>query len=243
MANSTDSRGETRVAGRTGVSRRWLIGVAGAALAAASGSHLATLAQESTPESTPTIQDTGQGDMPTTGGARPGPVGQEPARSASGATLPTSIRVEAAGIDADIETLSIVDGRMEDPTGPWVVSWYQQSSAMGEPGNALFAGHVDYWGVGPSVFYDVRDLAEGDLIVISGENGQEFTYSVAWNETLSLDELISGGMAEITAPTDDQVITLFTCGGEFDYVNGEYLSRTVVRAERIRPELESTPEA
>jgi hypothetical protein len=49
-------------------------------------------------------------------------------------------------------------------------------------------------------------------------------------------------MAEIVAPTEEQVVTLFTCGGEFDYVNGEYLSRTVVRGERIIPEPgESTP--
>jgi sortase (surface protein transpeptidase) len=67
---------------------------------------------------------------------------------------------------------------------------------------------------------------------------------VDWNETIAIDDLLSGRMSEIVAPTDDQVVTLFTCGGEFDYVNGEYLSRTIVRGERVRPEpAESTPES
>ncbi len=224
-------------------SRRSVLGLAGLGLAAAGLRGRSVVGQEGTPESTPTIQHTGNGEMPTTGGSRPGPVSDQPPVQESTSTRPASIIVEAAGIDADIEIRSIVDGRMEDPTGPWVVSWYQQSPGLGEIGNALFAGHVDYWGVGPSVFYNVRDLAEGDLISITGEDGQVFTYAVTWNETVSIDELISGRMAEIVAPGEGQIITLFTCGGEFDYVNGEYLSRTVVRAERVRPELESTPEA
>jgi len=190
----------------------------------------------STPPSTPMIENISVGEMPSSGALRPGPVGQAPPETASTATLPVAIIVEVAGIDAEIETLDIVDGRMQDPTGPWVVAWYQQGAALGEPGNVLLAGHVDYWGVGPSVFYNVRDLAEGDEIDLTGEDGEIFTYQVQWNETIAIDDLLSGRMAEIVAPTDDQVVTLFTCGGEFDYVNGEYLSRTVVRGIRVRPE-------
>ena len=133
---------------------------------------------------------------------------------------------------------------MEDPTGPWVVSWYQQSAELGAIGNVLLAGHVDYWGVGPSVFYNVRDLVAGDEIRLTGADGEVFTYAVDWNETFSMDELISGKMSEIVAQADDQVVTLFTCGGEFDYVNGEYLSRTVIRGTRTMPEPPaSTPES
>jgi sortase (surface protein transpeptidase) len=199
---------------------------------------------EGTPASTPTIENNTVGEMPSTGALRPGPVGQDPPIPPSAATLPVAIIVEAAGIDAEIETLNIVDGRLENPTGPWVVAWYQQGAELGEPGNVLLAGHVDYWGVGPSVFYNVRNLAEGDEIDLTGEDGAVFTYAVAWNETIAIDDLLSGRMSEIVAPTDDQVVTLFTCGGEFDYVNGEYLSRTIVRGERVRPEpAESTPES
>jgi sortase (surface protein transpeptidase) len=229
---------------RSTLTRRRAFGVFGAMAGAAGLIVRSAFAQDSTPESTPAIEHTGVGELPTTGALRPGPVGQQPPETATNATIPASIIVEAAGIDADIEALNIVDGRMEDPTGPWVVSWYQQSAELGEIGNVMLAGHVDYWGVGPSVFYNVRDLAEGDEIVLTGENGEPFTYAVAWNQTFTMDELISGQMAEIVAPSDNQIVTLFTCGGEFDYVNGEYLSRTVVRGERVIPEPPaSTPEA
>jgi hypothetical protein len=195
-----------------------------------------TRAQEGTPESTPAISSNQPGEMPSTGALRPGPVGQEPPESAVSTSIPVSIIVEAAGIDAEVEALDIVDGRLTDPTGPWVVSWYRQSAELGELGNILMAGHVDYWGVGPSVFYNVRDLVEGDEILVTGENGETYTFAVQWNETYLLEDLISGTMSEIVAPTGGQSLTLFTCGGEFDYVNGEYLSRTVVRAERVIPE-------
>ncbi len=217
------------------LSRRHALGLLGATLGTALAARKVG-GQESTPEGTPEIQSNAVGEMPTTGALRPGPVGQQPPETASTATIPTSIIVETAGIDAEIEVLNIVDGKMEDPTGPWVVAWYQQSAQLGEFGNILLAGHIDYWGVGPSVFYNVGNLVEGDQINLTGENGEVYTFGVVWNETFAVDELVSGKMAEIVAPTDDQVVTLFTCGGEFDYVNGEYLSRTVVRGERIMPE-------
>lgn len=211
------------------------------------GARHATGQQETnpaTPPATPAILPAGAGEMPTSGGARPGPVSDQPPARESIASVPVTMIVPAAGVDAEVEVRTISDGRMEDPTGPWVVAWYQQSAELGEVGNAMFAGHVDYWGVGPSVFYNVRNLAEGDEIAVTGEDGSVFSYGVEWVETIAIEDLISGRMAEIAAPTSYQAVTLFTCGGEFDYVNGEYLSRTVVRARRLPPApAEATPPA
>lgn len=226
------------------LTRRRALGLIGSGLGLASLATRPATGQESTPESTPAIQSSLPGEMPTTGALRPGPIGQQPPESIVSTAIPASIIVEVAGIDAAVEALNIVNGKMENPTGPWVVAWYRQSAVLGEIGNVMLAGHVDYWGVGPSVFYNVRDLAEGDRIDLVGDNGEIFSYEVAWNETFAVDELVSGTMAEIVAPSDGQIVTLFTCGGEFDYVNGEYLSRTVIRGRRVSPEPpESTPEA
>lgn len=226
------------------LSRRRALALLGGTLGVAAGAARSVAAQDITPDSTPAIESSLPGEMPTTGALRPGPVGQQPPESIVSTAVPRSIIVDAAGIDAEVEALNIVDGRMEDPTGPWVVSWYRQSAALGEIGNVMLAGHVDYWGVGPSVFYNVGDLAEGDRIDLTGENGEVFSYDVVWNETFALDELVSGTMAEIVAPSEDQIVTLFTCGGEFDYVNGEYLSRTVVRGQRVATEPDdAAPEA
>ncbi|MBA3336459.1 MAG: class F sortase [Chloroflexia bacterium] len=180
------------------------------------------------------IVSTRVGEVPTTGGMRPGPVGlvPPPASRPRGA-LPVAIQVEKALVDAEIETVQIEDGVMQNPTGPWVVSWYQETARLGEPGNAVMAGHVDYWNVGPAVFYNLGDLVAGDEIQITGEDEEIYTYQVEWLETVQVADLTTERIQELIGQTEAESLTLITCGGEFDYENGEYLSRMVVRAVRV----------
>jgi sortase (surface protein transpeptidase) len=229
------------------LTRRSAIGL-GAGLLAAPVISRSLLAQESTPESTPDqlpIQSTTVGEMPSAGGMRPGPVGQDsPLPTAANPSTPVQIQVEKAEIDAQIEILDIVNGVMQNPTGPWVVGWYRQTATLGEQGNAVLAGHVDFWNVGPSVFFNLRNLVQGDVITLIGEDGRSYDYAMEWSEVFDLEALTSGGLQDVVGPTDMPSVTLITCGGDFDYVNGEYLSRMVVRGTLIQPAStpESTPE-
>jgi sortase (surface protein transpeptidase) len=180
-------------------------------------------AQEST-----TIESTQRGEMPTSGGARPGPsTGVTAQAEVREGVVPVAISIERAGVEAAVEVREIVDGVMQDPTGPWVVSWYQETPKLGADGNTVMAGHVDYWDVGPAVFYNVGGLQENDLITVSGEDGRVYTYKVQW---VRVYDTANAPIQDIVGPTDQRALTLITCGGEFDYQNGVYLSRTVVRA-------------
>lgn len=176
------------------------------------------------------------GDVPTTGGMRPGPIGRQPAGTSPRVGVePTAIRSERAKVDAPIEPLQIIDGVMQNPSGPFVVGWYQETAKPGADGNAVMAGHVDYWNVGAAVFWELppprQSLAEGDPIIITGANGEEYTYAVTWQKLYNLDELtIETINGEIVGPTDVPSLTLITCGGPFDPVSGQYLSRYVIRA-------------
>lgn len=225
------------------LSRRSLLGMASGALVA--GMLRSTTAQESTPESTPElvpIQSTTVGELPSAGGMRPGPVGQQsPRPSAVNPTDPINITVEKAAINADIVTMEIVNGVMQNPPGPWVVAWYRQTATLGEQGNVVLAGHVDYWDVGPSVFFNLRDLVAGDIVSLTGENGTRYDYAVEWSEVFDIDALTGGKLQEVVGLTERPAVTLITCGGEFDYANGEYLSRMVVRGTLV--ERIGTPEA
>lgn len=208
---------------------------AGVAAALALHAHASAQEDEGTPEAEGSpaalIESTVVGEMPTTGAIRGLPVGTQPQGViAATATIPANIQIARAQIDAEIETLNIVNGAMENPTGPWIVSWYQQTAELGEVGNVVLAGHVDYWNVGPSVFYNLRNLVADDEIVLTGENGTTYTYAVVSNDVYGVQELVGGKLADVVSPTTSSVVTILTCGGEFDYVNGEYLSRTVVRA-------------
>lgn len=174
------------------------------------------------------------GEMPTTGGLRPGPSGEQPIPSVTqDGAVPLAIEIANAAVNAQIERQQIVDGVMLDPTGPWVISWYEESSKLGELGNILMAGHLDYWDVGPAVLYNVNNLSEGDLIQVTGDDGTIYTYSVLWRENF---ETATAPIQDIVGPTESESLTIITCGGPFDYANGVYLQRTVVRAERVNTE-------
>lgn len=178
------------------------------------------------------IEPSTVGEVPTTGGLRPGPAGAlaSTATPTAKGTIPVAIQIPVAAVDAQVETNEIVDGVMQDPTGPWVISWYKESPKLGQVGNILMAGHLDYWDVGPAVLYNINNLNQGDTISITGEDGKVYTYEIDWRENFAT---ANAPLDKIVGPTDNESLTIITCGGPFDYANGVYLERTVVRAHRV----------
>ncbi|MBA2598218.1 MAG: class F sortase [Chloroflexota bacterium] len=179
-----------------------------------------------------TIRPTGVGDVPSTGASRPGPANRVRETNIVLPIAPVGLAIETAGIDAGIEALRVVDGAMQDPSGPWVVAWYENLGALGRSGNVVMAGHIDYWNVGPSVFYNLATLQPADGITVSGDDGKVYPYAVEWVRQY---DSTSMPIDDVVGPTEGHALTLITCGGAFDYANGEYLQRTVVRANRTGP--------
>jgi sortase (surface protein transpeptidase) len=179
-------------------------------------------------------------EVPTTGARRPGPVILAASRVAAPSpepvegVAPIALQVDSVGVDAPIELGNVTDGVMQDPSGPWVVSWYEPLGKVGEGGNVVMAGHVDYWNVGPAVFWDVRYLPEGDIIRVVGEDGKNYEYAVQWTQSYMADQLTPEVIqGEIVGDTGEETLTLITCGGEFNPETGEYNQRWVVRANLI----------
>lgn len=155
-------------------------------------------------------------------------------------TVPVAIRIPDAKVDAQIERTKIVDGVMLDPSGPWVVSWYETTGLVGEPDNAVMSGHVDYWDVGPAVFQNVASLPDGALIHVDGLNGTAFSYAVESIERVPA-KLDQEKVNEVVGRTDYAALTLITCGGEFDLETGEYSQRDIVRARLTETSGSETP--
>ena len=117
---------------------------------------------------------------------------------------PVAIDVAAAGVAAEIETINIIDGVMQDPTEPLLVSWYEESAKLGEIGNILLAGHVNWYSIGAAVFFNLEDLAEDDEIVATGEDGELYRYAVQWNETVEAGHIDARADARTRRPDEDR---------------------------------------
>ncbi len=73
--------------------------------------------------------------------------------------LPERLIIPALGINAAVAPVALdADGNMEAPGTAWGTTWYEPGPRPGEPGNAVIAGHVDFYGVGPAVFWSLRSL-------------------------------------------------------------------------------------
>jgi LPXTG-site transpeptidase (sortase) family protein len=141
--------------------------------------------------------------------------------------LPFQIHIPAIQVGARVEVLEIVDGFLQDPSNGDDVAWYKETARAGSDGNAVFAGHLNWYGMPEAVFFSIDQLQLDDEILIRDGGCQEHRYLIEWVELI---EVALADMAQITGQTDDAMLTLITCGGMWDPAISQYKQRTVVRA-------------
>jgi LPXTG-site transpeptidase (sortase) family protein len=170
---------------------------------------------------------------PAAGVAGGSPAGGSGA-SASGAIPSASVarlRVPRIGVDAGVVTLSVsADGTMPAPSKPMDVASYTFAALPGQVGNVVLAGHVDFAGFGPAVFYRLRELRAGDEFSVALSDGTYFEYRVS---SVAVYEDETAPVAEIVGPTPTETATLITCTGVFDAAAHAYNERLVIRADRV----------
>lgn len=157
------------------------------------------------------------------------------------------IRIPTIGVDAKVGARTVGrDAVMAAPAGPADVIWYDlglwdgMGGAPGAGKNAVFSGHVDYADPvpyanvsyrGQAVFSQLHLLSQGDIIEVNYK-GQTLRYKVEWRR-----QLTSGGQTDWgniwASNTGADSITLYTCGGQFDFKTREYDDRVIVRAVRL----------
>lgn len=141
---------------------------------------------------------------------------------------PYRMLIDSIGVDVPVRTLGLdANGEPEVPMGDdagEVVAWYDFSAPPSTGSNAVFAGHAIWQG--PAVFYRLDELRPGDAITLSGQDGPELTYLVAWSRLVDPNEPSS---LDVMRPTDDDVITIIADAGSF--IGGAWSQRLIVRAE------------
>lgn len=163
----------------------------------------------------------------------------EPAAAAEG-----RIRIPSLGLDAPLGRQQVAsDGTMPMPYGPVDVAWYDFGLHPGlggiplTSGNTILSGHVDYAanvsyaGVrynGPAVFADLGRLLPGATVQIV--RGRTVIYRVISVDVLPADR---ANWLDEFASTPVEMLTLFTCAGEFNPRTAAYSDRVVVKAVRV----------
>lgn len=156
--------------------------------------------------------------------------------------IPFTLRIEAIGVDAPFEILETVGGVMEQPSDEAHVAWYKETARLGETGNILVAGHVNWWGIPEAVFFNLGTLQPGDQVEILDEAGTSYLYEIEW---VRQESNLEPPREEVLGMTDYEAVTMMTCSGQWNSEISEYDARTVARARRIMttPEGESSPAA
>ncbi len=147
---------------------------------------------------------------------------------------PYSFVIEKLKVDAPVITLGLdANAVPEVPTGSdaaKVVVWYNFSAQPGTGSNAVFAGHVTWFGA--AVFYDLTSIQKEDVIKLRGTDGTELQYTV---ESVYDVDPNDPNSLNVMKGTDKDALTIITCDGTFTdtgdpVYGGEYANRLVVRA-------------
>ncbi len=141
---------------------------------------------------------------------------------------PLKLQIPSIDVDTDVTEGGIVinkQGEAEWETVPFVALHYRETAPVGGRGNAVISGHVVTisWG---NVFRDLYKLNFGDEVKVETDEGQ-FTYIV---EDL---KLVKPSSVEVMGPSTSPILTLITCGGEFDSRSRSFSDRLIVTSRLV----------
>ncbi|GIF07408.1 class F sortase [Actinoplanes siamensis] len=160
----------------------------------------------------------------------------KPARSAGKGlrrSAPARLEISAIGVSTPVTAIGLRrDGTLDVPPlrSDAPAGWYQGSPTPGEPGPAIIVGHVDTARDGPAVFFRLRELTAGDVVVVLRSDRTTARFTVT-KVASYLKKAFPGD--EVYGPTPTPSLRLITCGGSFDRARGSYRSNIVVFARAI----------
>lgn len=141
---------------------------------------------------------------------------------------PAEIAIPSIGITGSLMELGLnTDGTVEVPPAEkgMTAGWYVGGAVPGEPGAAVIIGHNDTR-FGEAVFHDLKEITEGADITVGDSAGETARFTVTGTESVDKDSFPTD---KVYGPTDDRVLRLITCDGEFD-AEGHPVNNLIVYA-------------
>ncbi|WP_394615521.1 class F sortase [Lentzea sp. JNUCC 0626] len=145
---------------------------------------------------------------------------------------PTEIRIPKIDAVSSLVPLGLnADQTVEVPSveTPMQAGWYHLARTPGEAGPAVVLGHVD-GNKEPGIFFRLKELVEGDEIVVSRKDGTTAKFRVHKKEQIAKDSFPTEA---VYGDTDVPELRLITCGGSFDQAARNYRDNVIVYATLI----------
>jgi LPXTG-site transpeptidase (sortase) family protein len=121
--------------------------------------------------------------------------------------------IPAIGVNAPIEPVGrLPGGSMAVPVKrQWDgVGWYQYGPRPGEHGSAVIDGHLDRPGGSPAIFWRLRDLDVGDLVMVVITGQQTLRFKV---RQMAAYQPASAPLQQIFQNNSGKFLNLITCAG------------------------------
>jgi hypothetical protein len=156
-------------------------------------------------------------------------VGDLPGRvsAAGGGSPPVGLVIPSIGVATPLVRLGLdPDGGMQVPEDFGRAGWFAGGPQPGQLGPAVIAGHVDSR-TGPAVFYRLRELRAGDVVLVERADGTRLRFLVEGARSFPKARFPT---AAVFGPVPSAALRLVTCTGDFDRAKGSYRDNLVVFA-------------
>ena len=145
--------------------------------------------------------------------------------------IPLTLSIDRIGvIEAPIELVGISEGKMDVPTHPENVGWYQFGAVPGDIGSAVLAGHVNWKNSPGAVFMDLKKITIGDTLTITNSNQEIISFLVHDIKKYPLD---ANTMEVFSSHDGLSHVNLITCGGLWNSLIGSHELRLVIFTTKI----------
>ncbi len=147
--------------------------------------------------------------------------------------LPVRLKIPSIKVDAAVESVGMTTkGAMDVPKDPDNVGWYSLGVRPGGKGNAVLAGHLDWYKGKTAVFQNLKNLRKGDLLSIETDKGKFLPFVVREIHSYDPNEIVP----EVFQKSDGSHLNLVTCGGLWDKQRKIYRERLVIFTDAVIPQ-------
>lgn len=139
--------------------------------------------------------------------------------------IPERLIIPRIEVDAAVQAVGLVAGAMGVPTNFSDVAWYKLGVRPGMPGSAVIDGHRSGKWIPHGVFFSLKYLVVGDLVLSVDDHGATSTFVVTAVTAYPYD----APTGDVFSSSDQAAhLNLITCSGLWNSGIARFTERTII---------------